>query len=145
MKRMNLFLIVMILSAVSIFPQTLTGTFASEKGAYQLYIETALAGQDTLVSPEIDLSKGISNITLIGKKLFTSASSKPRIKLIHQEKLFGTWTDTKTIYTADSTETVQTMTPDTLRAPLSRYLIIGTATNASDTIVKLFYRFLKLF
>ena len=139
---MMLLLIASVSFAQTAFVQNLNLT--KDKGAYHYYTEAVINGVDTLTTNVIDLSDGIYNIPIYGRKLFTSTAAKPKIKIVRQEDLFGTWTDVKTYYTADSVETAQSMPGDTLRAVRSRYLIIGATGNATDTRVKFSHRFLKL-
>lgn len=99
---------------------------------------------DTLTTKTIDMSLGIDNMPLFGKVLFSSTKGKPRIKMVRQEKLFGTWTDVKTLYNADSLETVRATAADTIRAKETRYLILGTSGNRSDTQLKLEWLYKKV-
>lgn len=146
-----LLILFLLLSCIPILGQsTFTSNMAisSEAGAISYYTEATVHGTtDTLITGSINLSlspKGIFNIPIFARKLFNSVTSKPKIKIVRQEYLFGSWRDAKTLYTADSLETYQNFTADTLRAPLSRYLIIGVTGNPIDTSVKFYLRFLKL-
>jgi len=149
MKRL-IFLISLLLAGFQCFAQSSFVsdlTASSERGANQFYVKALVDSTgDTLTTAEINLSlnNGIYNIPIFAKKLFTSAAGKPRLKIVRQEYAFGSWRDARTLYTADSLETYQDFTADTLRATRNRYLIMGTAGNRSDTVVEWILRFLKL-
>jgi|GEM_PF-2958588 hypothetical protein len=109
------------------------------------YTEAVIDSVDTLTTGEISLDDGIEQIPVFQYKTFSSATGKPKVTVIRQEYRFGTWTDAKTLYTADSVETnYMVMPPDTLRAATNRYLIIGAAANRSDTSVKIVQRFKRI-
>lgn len=103
-----------------------TGTLYGSNSAY-----------DTLYSNEFKLSD-CETIFYVYRH-YSSATSKPRVKLLRQERVFNSessWTTTDTYSTADSLETYQSARTDTVSATLPvavRYVIIGAANNPNDT------------
>lgn len=103
-----------------------TGTLYGSNSAY-----------DTLYSNEFKLSD-CETIFYVYRH-YSSASSKPKVKLLRQERVFNSassWTTTDTYSTADSLETYQAARTDTVSATLPvavRYVIIGATGNPNDT------------
>ena len=152
MKRISSLVFVslfLILFAGSIFGQTaFTENMLKDKTAGYVTYYTAAAVDstgDTLTTANISLDDGIETIPVYQYKTFSSAAAKPKIKLVRQEYRLGTWTDVKTYYTSDSTETnYVSMGLDTLRATNSRFLIMGAAGNRADAQIKMIQRFKRL-
>ena len=139
-------LAILILSILFIAAGSLTSNFvkSSERGYVSYYTAGTIIAGDTLIGNAIDLTVGIEDTITFGKALFTSSAGKPHIKVVHQEKIFGTWTDANTIYADDSLETVQALARTVFTSKLNRYLFIGLTGNATDTGIKWTQTFKKL-
>ena len=133
MKKMIVFLFVLVsfnLFAQSAFTYNMSQSIGWKEHTF--YTAFTLAGVDTLETNPIDIT-ALEYAPKYGQYQYTSASAKPKIKLVRQEKVNGTWTDITTVSTSDSLETLRSWTcTDTHTNKLSRFLIIGAANNPSD-------------
>ena len=130
------FLMLALVLSANLFAQSaFTYNMSQTKSAKEITYYTAfnLRSTDTLTTDPINII-GLEYAPKYGHYKYNSASAKPKIKLVRQEKVLGTWTDITTVSTSDSLETLRAWTcTDTHTEQLTRFLIIGAAGNPTDT------------
>lgn len=137
MKFLNIILLSILLSFTAFAQISDNAVVNKGDGAKTVSFTGTLDETDTLYSNEFKMSDCESIFYIY--RHYSSASSKPRVKLLRQERVFNSassWTTTDTYSTADSLETYQSARTDTVSATLPiavRYVIIGAANNPDDT------------
>lgn len=142
-QLLMIFLLAILLLAPTLFAQaTVTkwnsNTVATNVGDERsLLFDCVIRNTDTLYSSSWTLNNYDYVLNTARYLLSDSGTSVPKIKILRQESWFdGVWNTAKTVATADSVETMQTIA-DTILTPKNRYVIIGATGNPVDTRVRI--------
>ncbi len=135
MKLIKIIFLSILLYSVS-FAQIQDDAVVSKgEGLKTISFNGTLDEQDTIYTSEFSL-RDCETIFYVHRHWY-SATSKPRIKLLRQERFWTDgWATSDTYSTADSLETYQAARTDTVTAgyPTAiRFVIIGAANNPADT------------
>jgi hypothetical protein len=144
-KSVLVTLLVMLMAGLTLAQSAFTYNMSKSQGwkEHTFYTAFTLVGVDTLETDAVDIST-LENAPKYGHYQYTSASAKPKIKLVRQEKVNGTWTDITAISVSDSLETLRAWTlTDTHTEKLTRFLIIGAAGNPADCTGWIRFTYLK--
>jgi hypothetical protein len=135
MKLVKIFLIAILLSFTAFAQFDDDASVSEDLGIRTILFDGDLASTDTLYSKEFKIAdcETIFNVY----RHYTSASSKPRIRVLRQERFFpDAWTTVDGYSIADSLETYQAARVDTFGTgypTAMRLVIIGAANNPADT------------